>query len=70
MSVTVYKPVPRYVVETAETFDTPTGQRFPGAWNFAFAFYDATDARAAADRLAEEHEYVRVIDRAENEEKN
>lgn len=33
------------------------------SWSFRFAFDLLSDARAAARRLAEEHEHVRVVDR-------
>lgn len=66
----VYTPRPRYVVETANTIESQTGERAPGLWNFGFAFHARNDAITAADRLAEDNEYVRVIDRAETNEEN
>lgn len=68
MSKTVYEPTPRYVVETANTLPTLTGGRVQGAWNFAYAFDLLRDAQNMAVRMAEDNEYVRVIDRADNEE--
>lgn len=58
----VYEPKPRYVVETADVVSFGSDEH-PGAWNFHYAFERLDDAMAMADRLAEEHQYVRVIDR-------
>ncbi|QMU97822.1 hypothetical protein FVO59_11850 [Microbacterium esteraromaticum] len=68
MSTIIYEPEPRYVVETANALSGVTGIRLRGAWNFEHAFHALEDATAHADRLAEDNEHVRVIDRAENEE--
>lgn len=68
MTTTVYEPKPRYVVEVANSINDYAGRRHQGAWNFAYAYDALTDAEAMADRLAEDNEYVRVIDRADNEE--
>lgn len=64
----IYGPKPRYVVETANTIVGLAGRNYLGAWQFRFAFHQEADAKAAADRLAEENEHVRVIDRTESEE--
>lgn len=65
-----YVPRPRYVVERANTITSFTGQRCQGAWEFVFAFNDMQDAIAAADREAEDNEWVRVIDRTADDEEN
>lgn len=73
MSKVIYEPSPRYVVEVANTVSGYGGHRHQGAWNFEHAFALASDAGALAKRLAEDNEFVRVIDRAPaelNEEKN
>jgi hypothetical protein len=72
MVATTYEPKPRYVVEVANTISySVSGARHAGAWEFRYAFEQEMDAYAAADRLAEEHEFVRVIDRrTENNEEN
>lgn len=62
---TVYEPRPRYVVEVANSISNIVGHRMVGAWNFSYAYLHLSDAQAMAERLAEENEYVRVIDRAE-----
>ena len=36
-------------------------------WRFSAAFNQKDDASAYADRMAEDHEFVRVIDREEKE---
>lgn len=59
----VYAPKPRYAVEVANTISKITGGRMQGAWDYRFGFHNLDDAVSAADRLAEEHEFVRVVDR-------
>jgi len=59
----IYEPAPRYVVETADTIANVTGERMAGRWEFAFAFANRGEAMMTADRLAEDREYVRIIDR-------
>lgn len=68
MTTIVHEPKPRYVVEVANSISDYAGRRLQGAWNFAYAYDALTDAEAMADRMAEDNEYVRVIDRAENNE--
>lgn len=73
MSKVIYEPAPRFVVEVANTVSHIRGERMQGAWNFEHAFALASDAEALAKRLAEDNEFVRVIDRTPaelNEEKN
>lgn len=58
---------PRYVVEVGEVTllgdmcGTVVGESW--SWSFRFAFDALDDAEAAARRLAEEHEHVRIVDR-------
>lgn len=71
MSAEIHRPQPRFVVETADTIIAYGGARSQGMWRFAFAFDLESDAITQANRLAEDNEFVRVIDRtATNEEKN
>lgn len=72
MSETIYEPKPRYEVQLGEAsyleeFDASNGTYVKTCtttyWNFDAAFNQKKDAISYADRLAEDNEYVRVIDR-------
>lgn len=64
----------RYVVQTAETAEEWTAH-YPDSkivkseevvdWTFHRAFKTIEDATAYADRIAEDFEYVRVVDKGE-----
>lgn len=61
----VAEPRPRYVVETANMISVYgyIESRSRGAWNFAYAYNELSDAESMAARMAEDNEFVRVIDR-------
>lgn len=63
MNKTMYEPRPRYVVEIGESVMTIPGRIEFAGWVFHHAFSSMADAQACADGAAEDHQYVRVIDR-------
>lgn len=72
MSKTIYEPKPRYLVESGEgsyVQKEPDWVAPPELtaihWSFDKAFNQEKDAISYADRMAEDHEFVRVIDREE-----
>lgn len=76
MSETIYEPKPRYEVQRGEAeyiegFDATKGiyakTLTTTSWSFDKAFNLKSDAITYADRMAEDHEFVRVIDREEKE---
>lgn len=67
MSKVIAEPRPRYVVEMANTISPYGGGRYVGTWNFACAYDALSDAESMAARMAEDNEFVRIVDRQETQ---
>lgn len=52
----------RFEVQIANTISALGGRDRQGRWDFVYGFHTEADANAAAERLSEEHRWVRVVD--------